>query len=87
MSIKTHNFNFIDDLPKTLDLDLAGVSLGYLLDYLESEYSSEIKRAILDGGKLTDAARVSINGVSAYDLNAVIPDNSQLVFAYVLAGG
>jgi len=87
MSIKIHNFNLIDDLPKTLDLDLAGVSLGYLLDYLEFEYSSEIKQVILDGGKLTDSARVSINGVSAYDLNATIPDNSQLVFAYVLAGG
>lgn len=87
MSVKVYNFSCIKDLPKVIDIGLSDVSLSDILDYLESEYQSELKKTLLFDGKLTEKARVSINGRSVYDLDVIIPDCSQLMFSLVLPGG
>ena len=87
MSVKIYNFSFIKDLPKEIEVDKSGVSLAEMIDYLESEYKSEVKKTLIVNGKVGDRARVLINGLSVTDPEAQIPDGSKLVFSLILPGG
>ena len=87
MSVKIYNFSLIKDLPKVLEADVSDVSLAEMIDYLETEYNSEIRKVLLVGDKVGDRARVLINGQSVTGMDAQIPDGSKLVFSLILPGG
>ena len=87
MSVKIYNFSLIKDLPKVFEADVSNVSLAEIIDYLETEYNSEIRKVLLVGDKVGDRARVLINGQSVTGMDAQIPDGSKLVFSLILPGG
>ena len=87
MSVTVYNLNVIKDLPKTIEIDTAGISLAEMIDYLASRYGLEIKERLIVEGKLTDRAIVSLNGITVSDALVHIPDGSQLMLYHVVMGG
>ena len=87
MSVKIYNLSFIKDLPKEIEVDICDVSLAEMIDYLESEYKSEIKKSLIVNGKVGERSRVLVNGLSVTNPDTQIPDGSRLVFSTILSGG
>jgi len=87
MSIKVYNLCYIEDLPKVIETGLSDISVSDMIDFLELEYQSELKKTLLADGMLAEKVRVSIDGRSIYDLETIIYSGSQLMFSIMLAGG
>ena len=87
MPVKVYNLSYIKDLPKVIETGLTETSLVGLIDHLEAEYKSDIKQILLAGDRLAERARVTVNGRQVRDLEADIPDNSQVMFSLMLPGG
>ena len=87
MSVKIYNFTRISDMPKTFELDVSGISLAGMVDHLANVYGPEIKNSVIVDGMLADEVKVSINGATAGDPEAFIPDGSEVIFFSVVLGG
>jgi len=87
VSVKIYNLDIIKDMPASFDVDVSDLSLGAFIDYLETNYSAEIKQTIFSDGKLEDSIVISINGLPVNDMEARVPDGCTVVFSFLIFGG
>jgi hypothetical protein len=87
MAFKLYNFGLAKDLPKIIQVEQSGMTISGLFDYLETELGSNVKTLALENGMLSERSGVAINGQPQHDMDAIIPDGSQVLMLYLMPGG
>jgi hypothetical protein len=87
LAFKIYNFNFVKDLPQSFVIDASGMTIAEMFDYLETEYGSKIKDTALENAELGERTRITVAGKPVYDIKEVIPDDSNVMISFMLAGG
>ena len=81
----------VDDLPSMLKIEKEEITVMELLEYLETEYHTVIKKkAVTENGELDPDVVASVNGTHIRHLDGlqtVIKEDNEVAFSIMLAGG
>ena len=87
MAFKLYNLYLAKDLPRTLSINRSRMTISEMFDYLSIEFGSKIKDVAFENERLALHTKVAIDGKLVTDIYTVIPDDSEVVIAYIVSGG
>lgn len=91
MAFTFYQFSLVDDLPSMLKIEEEEITVMELLEYLEKEYHSVIKKkSVTENGELDPDVVASVNGTHVRHLDGLktmIKRDNEVAFSIMLAGG